>query len=327
MSCSLARASACSAPCPIAVRKRFWISSSAWAGSRPGRLRTMSTWCGPISPTANSPRFSTSTCRPSPSRRTSAPTFAFFPSIRSTSAKPSGPDSASRYRRYSGRFTKLWWESAGTRPVLLPKAPRIPQPTERSPANPRPAKPGVRAPDHGLHAAANLLLCALALHAIPPRKGFCGDSFFTGLREGLIMWKRAGLWLIRNKLGKVVLGTALIGGAALGLYWGYSDAVTPVRATPPTGTSDRSAPAQPVTESVPLAPPSGTDYSRRVVAYYNGTVPVTREDLGEYLIARMGAERLENLVNKKIIEYYCRDRGIEVTAAEVEAAYIDDLKG
>src|SRR5438105_14620031 len=37
--------------------------------------------------------------------------------------------------------------------------------------------------------------------------------------------------------------------------------------------------------------------SRQVVAYIYGSIPITREDLGEYLIARQGAERLELMVN------------------------------
>lgn len=72
-------------------------------------------------------------------------------------------------------------------------------------------------------------------------------------------------------------------------------------------------------------PPS--DYDKRVVAYlHGGKLPITREDLGEYLIARLGAERIELLVNKTIIDQACREKGIEVTAAEVEAALLDDLK-
>src|SRR5207249_1798443 len=68
----------------------------------------------------------------------------------------------------------------------------------------------------------------------------------------------------------------------------------------------------------PAAPTS--DYSQRVVAYIHGTVPVTREELGEYLIARYGHDRLEMFVNRRIIEIACQKRGIDVTEAEVNAA-------
>ena len=45
----------------------------------------------------------------------------------------------------------------------------------------------------------------------------------------------------------------------------------------------------------------------RIVAYIYETIPITREELGEYLIARFGTERLDLLVNKRIIEIECRD--------------------
>lgn len=63
-----------------------------------------------------------------------------------------------------------------------------------------------------------------------------------------------------------------------------------------------------------------TDYSERVVGYIYGNVPITREMLGEYLITRVGTQRLDNLMNKLIIEYECRRQGIDVTPVEVEAA-------
>jgi hypothetical protein len=81
--------------------------------------------------------------------------------------------------------------------------------------------------------------------------------------------------------------------------------------------------AKPGTPPAPL-PPIDSDYSRRVVAKIYGNIDITREELGEYLIARMGAERLELLINRKIIEKACAEKGITVTPAEVEAALIDD---
>jgi parvulin-like peptidyl-prolyl isomerase len=66
--------------------------------------------------------------------------------------------------------------------------------------------------------------------------------------------------------------------------------------------------------------------SRHVVAYIYGSIPITREELGEYLIARQGAERLELMVNHRIIELACQKKGITVTDAEVDAALAEDLK-
>jgi hypothetical protein len=105
-----------------------------------------------------------------------------------------------------------------------------------------------------------------------------------------------------------------MGGAlAVGLWLGRGGEATAVHAEPP-------ATPAPVAEAT--RPPS--DYSQRVVAYIYGNVPITREDLGEYLIARQGVEKVELLVNKRIIEHACQEAGIEVSAAEVNAAIEQD---
>jgi parvulin-like peptidyl-prolyl isomerase len=69
-----------------------------------------------------------------------------------------------------------------------------------------------------------------------------------------------------------------------------------------------------------------SDYTNRVVAYVYDHQPITRQDLGEYLIARYGLSKLPLLVNKKIIEGACRARGVEITPAEVEASFQQDLQ-
>ena len=79
----------------------------------------------------------------------------------------------------------------------------------------------------------------------------------------------------------------------------------------------------------PVVPASTTppsDYSQRVVAYIHGNVPITREELGEFLIARHGASTVDLLVNRRIIEHACKQAGITVTPEEVEAVINDDLK-
>lgn len=86
-------------------------------------------------------------------------------------------------------------------------------------------------------------------------------------------------------------------------------------------------PAAQAADSKP-APLPGNEPGKRIVAYlHNGKVPITREDLGEYLIARMPPDRVELLVNKVIIETACREKGVEITAAEVDAAFQQDLAG
>jgi hypothetical protein len=68
------------------------------------------------------------------------------------------------------------------------------------------------------------------------------------------------------------------------------------------------------------------DSDRRIVAYLYQNEPVTREELGEYLIARLGAERLEFLVNRKIVEMECGKQKIYVSDAEVDARFQEDLR-
>jgi hypothetical protein len=89
-----------------------------------------------------------------------------------------------------------------------------------------------------------------------------------------------------------------------------------------------------ITQTPPPAPaPEPTlvdsktkDYGSRPVAYIYGTVPVTRADLAEFLIARGGHEKVELLVNKMIIEEEAKKRGITVTTQEMEAAFAADLQ-
>src|SRR5262249_58828595 len=92
--------------------------------------------------------------------------------------------------------------------------------------------------------------------------------------------------------------------------WGRYGTPPKVRAEP---TPARAA-------SAPEACGLPSDYSRRPVAYIHGSVAITREELGEYLIARFGKDRLKNLINKRIIEHAARQKGVEVAAAEVQAA-------
>ncbi len=114
-------------------------------------------------------------------------------------------------------------------------------------------------------------------------------------------------WVVR-KLGMVGF---LAGVAALAFFWGRHGATAQ---QPMKGRGD------------PSAPGVSDDYQRRVVAYIYGNVPITREELGEYLIARFGAERLEFLVNRRIIEMACRSRGVTVTDAEVDAQLDEDIR-
>ncbi len=110
-----------------------------------------------------------------------------------------------------------------------------------------------------------------------------------------------------------VSALGLLGAGALGFWLGRGAPLSSAHAAPP--------------DAAPPAATTPSDYAQRVVAYIHGSMPITREDLGEYLIARYGTDKLELMVNRRIIEVACQKHGIDVTEAEVEAALESDLKG
>ena len=73
--------------------------------------------------------------------------------------------------------------------------------------------------------------------------------------------------------------------------------------------------------SIPEIPP------QRVVAYIHGNVPITRDDLADFLITRGGHEKIDLLINRKIIEIECAKRKVTVTPQEMEAQLNEDMKG
>jgi PPIC-type PPIASE domain len=129
---------------------------------------------------------------------------------------------------------------------------------------------------------------------------------------------KRGAWSWRQ----LALGTACVAGLAAAGYTG-SLFLGHAHAQPTTPPKPAAVLAQPAA----TPPASASDYGRRPVAFLHDNEAVTREQLGEYLIARYGAEKLPLLINKIIIEESCRAQGIEVTAAEVEASLAEDLGG
>jgi hypothetical protein len=135
------------------------------------------------------------------------------------------------------------------------------------------------------------------------------------------MWQRikALKVLMPKKIAwrKVSMGCVVVGAVALafcvGRFW-------PSRAT-------AQQPAHPgLIPSPPIIPAHRVEDPGRPVAYINKNTVITRQDLGEYLIARMGPERLDFLINRKILEAECQARGVDVSEAEIEAELIDELK-
>ncbi len=127
----------------------------------------------------------------------------------------------------------------------------------------------------------------------------------------------------RRRWRRVILTLACIAILA-GAGWALRIVLLP-------GAAARTAPAAPPAAAAPAAPvpqalPVSTDYTHRVVAYVYENQPVTRADLGEYLIARHGPEKLAVMVNKGLIEQAARARGIEVTAGEIESALAESAR-
>lgn len=86
--------------------------------------------------------------------------------------------------------------------------------------------------------------------------------------------------------------------------------------------------AAPSDDPPAAAPPprrEAADQAQRPVAIIHGNVPITREELGDFLIARYGAEKVDLLVNHRIIELAGAKKGITVTPREIETALADDI--
>ena len=126
-------------------------------------------------------------------------------------------------------------------------------------------------------------------------------------------------WALR-KLG--MLGV-LVGVGVAAFCWGRHGAAPRADA----GVADVVTTARVMPVAAAADPVAAGDYSRRVVAYLYNNVAITREELGEYLIARLGAERLNLLVERKIVELEGAKHGVTVSDAEVDAQLKEDLRG
>src|SRR5262245_8323321 len=110
-------------------------------------------------------------------------------------------------------------------------------------------------------------------------------------------------------LSKKLMMVAVLAGVGIGAYcWGRHATANP----PP----DVDVPGTPGAKT--------TGYNTRIVGYVHNQ-PIFREELGEYLIARFGAERLEFMINRKIVDAECKKHGIVVTDSDIEARFIRDI--
>src|SRR3954451_6875670 len=89
---------------------------------------------------------------------------------------------------------------------------------------------------------------------------------------------------------------------------------------------DSSPPVVQTQTSIP-SPEDASDYARRVVAYIYDNTPITRRELGEYLILRYGSDNIDKMVGQYVIELAAAQAGKSVTAAEVEAEIQETIRG
>src|SRR5438874_2664672 len=104
---------------------------------------------------------------------------------------------------------------------------------------------------------------------------------------------------------KLLRGLAFASVAGAGYVFGITSEPVSAQPQPAPGALPAVQPGGAVRPGAPAAQPSPLpvpEPDKRVVAYLYGNVPVTREELGDFLIARGGHEKLELLLNKKIIE-------------------------
>jgi PPIC-type PPIASE domain len=118
---------------------------------------------------------------------------------------------------------------------------------------------------------------------------------------------------LSRRLGPVAAAAMLLG---VGYFFGSVKAV-PLAAQPAVKGVVPAAGTAPA-----AAPPAAGD--KRVIAYINGSMPISREEFGDYLIQLIGRERVRMYVNRRIIEAAAAQRGISVTPQEVSAIIDQD---
>jgi parvulin-like peptidyl-prolyl isomerase len=139
--------------------------------------------------------------------------------------------------------------------------------------------------------------------------------------------------MFKGRMGALTAGRgrrmALVVGAvavAAGALWAFRTDLLP------WAFAQQPAPQAPAELPGPAAGPQAqagreSEIAKRVVAYIYTNEAITRQELGEYLIARYGHEKLPALLNRKLLEYACAQKGIQVSTAEVELAFAQEMRG
>jgi hypothetical protein len=129
-----------------------------------------------------------------------------------------------------------------------------------------------------------------------------------------ISWQRPS----RDTVRKMVLAGLLLAAVPVAFYLGRQGGLSRAH-------GQQTDPRARIFDNMP--PVGSPDYGRRVVAYIYGSIPITREEFGEYLIDRVGPDRVDFLVNRRIIEIASQRKNIIITPEEVQAQFAEDLKG
>jgi hypothetical protein len=136
-----------------------------------------------------------------------------------------------------------------------------------------------------------------------PKESIAMANLWWKLRSNPALWRKGTMALV------------MIGATVAAFYWGRMG-----------GTTVEAQQIQPRVGAAGQAGQGQSDYSRRVVAYLYENMPISREELGEYLIARFGQERIDFLINRRIVEMACQSKGIYVTDLEIETQFKEELK-
>jgi hypothetical protein len=128
-------------------------------------------------------------------------------------------------------------------------------------------------------------------------------------------WRRPS----RETVNKIILGGLLAAALVGTYYWGRRGGLA----------DGRSHVLDFMTGTPKFMPTSqSADTSGEIVAYlYDGAMAITRRELGDYLIDRFGSERIDFLVNRKIIEMACQAQHITISDAEIKVQLDADLLG
>jgi hypothetical protein len=130
------------------------------------------------------------------------------------------------------------------------------------------------------------------------------------------MWQKlqripgGGMWK------KLMASLVVFGVGVLAFCWGRHGALSMAKANPPT---------DPVLQDSVVSA-SHSDYDKRPVAFIYNNMPISRADLGEYLIARFGEQRLDFLINHRIIDMACKAKNIVITEQMVMVELQQSIK-